>query len=278
LTIPLLSEFLSYGEGDPDEHEKPDEHKQDCETKAFKRLAARLKKYFPRLPVMVLLDGLYPNGPVMEQCRDYGWQHMIVLPDKCLPTVWREVEALRPLQRHHQHRRIWRGRRQHFWWVNAIRYEYDNDRKHVPVHVVVCEESWEEVDSDTAEIVTKNSRHVWLSSEPLRWNTVHERCNLGGRWRWQGIEDGIQTEKRRGYCYEHPFSYNWNAMKGYHYLMRLAHAMNALAQCTKRVAWQVRALGVGAFLTLVRETCANRWLSRQWCRELLATPFQLRLE
>jgi len=44
------------------------------------------------------------------------------------------------------------------------------------------------------------------------------------------------------------------------------------------VAWQVRALGVGAFLTLVRETCANRWLSRQWCRELLATPFQLRLE
>jgi hypothetical protein len=278
LTIPLLSEFLSYGDGDPDEHQKPDEHKQDCETKAFKRLAARLKKYFPRLPVMVLLDGLYPNGPVMEQCRDYGWQHMIVLPDKCLPTVWREVEALRPLQRHHQHRRIWRGRRQHFWWVNAIRYEYDNDRKHVPVHVVVCEESWEEVDSDTAEIVTKSSRHVWLSSEPLRWNTVHERCNLGGRWRWQGIEDGIQTEKRRGYCYEHPFSYNWNAMKGYHYLMRLAHAMNALAQYTKRVAWQVRALGVGAFLTLVRETCANRWLSPAWCRALLATPFQLRFE
>jgi hypothetical protein len=45
-------------------------------------------------------------------------------------------------------------------------------------------------------------------------------------------EDSMQTEKRRGYYYEHPFSYNWNAMKGYHYLMRLAHAMNALAQHT----------------------------------------------
>jgi hypothetical protein len=88
----------------------------------------------------------------------------------------------------------------------------------------------------------------------------------------------MQTEKRRGYYYEHPFSYNWNAMKGYHYLMRLAHAMNALAQSTKRVARQVRAMGLGAFLSLVRETCANRWLSRQWCRELLARPFQLRLE
>jgi hypothetical protein len=38
LTIPLLSEFLSYGEGDPDDH------KQDCERKAFKRLAERLKE------------------------------------------------------------------------------------------------------------------------------------------------------------------------------------------------------------------------------------------
>ena len=80
LSIPLMSEFLSYGEGDPDEHNNSDEHKQDCERKAFKRLAERLKKYFPRLPVMVLVDGLYPNGPVMEQCRNYGWQYMIVLP------------------------------------------------------------------------------------------------------------------------------------------------------------------------------------------------------
>ncbi len=37
VTLPLLSEFLSYGEGDPDDH------KQDCELKAFYRLAARLK-------------------------------------------------------------------------------------------------------------------------------------------------------------------------------------------------------------------------------------------
>jgi len=56
LTIPLLSEFLSYGKGDPDDH------KQDCEQKAFKRLAERLKEYFKRLPILLLLDGLYPTG------------------------------------------------------------------------------------------------------------------------------------------------------------------------------------------------------------------------
>ena len=36
---------------------------------AFYRLAARLKGYFPRLPILLLLDGLYPNGPLMALCR-----------------------------------------------------------------------------------------------------------------------------------------------------------------------------------------------------------------
>jgi hypothetical protein len=33
LSIPLMSEFLSYGERDPDEHENPHEHKQDCKVR-----------------------------------------------------------------------------------------------------------------------------------------------------------------------------------------------------------------------------------------------------
>lgn len=54
VSLPLLSEFLNYAEGDPEDH------KQDCELKAFYRLAARLKAYFPRLPILLLLDGLLP--------------------------------------------------------------------------------------------------------------------------------------------------------------------------------------------------------------------------
>lgn len=65
MVIPLMTEFLDYREGDS-EHEK-----QDCETRAFQRLAKRIKTAFPRLPVMLLLDGLYAQGPVMERCHDY---------------------------------------------------------------------------------------------------------------------------------------------------------------------------------------------------------------
>ena len=106
VTLPLLSEFLSYAEGGPDDH------KQDCERNAFYRLAARLKAYFPRLPIVLLLDGLYPNGPLMALCHQYHWQFMIVLPDKCLPSVWEEVEALKPRLPHHRKHHPWHGRQQ----------------------------------------------------------------------------------------------------------------------------------------------------------------------
>src|SRR5688572_12905910 len=114
MTIPLLSEFLT---GKLDDQ---CQSKQDCELKAFQRLADRIKAAFPRLPILVLLDGLYPNGPILELCRRYHWQFMIVLQDGSLPSVWEEVEGLRSLQAQQFLKRNWGNRRQHFWWVNGI--------------------------------------------------------------------------------------------------------------------------------------------------------------
>ena len=57
------------------------------------------------------------------------------------------------------------------------------------------------------------------SGDPLNAANVHERCNLGARYRW-GIETNFLVEKHQGYAYEHCFAKDWNAMRGYHYLMR----------------------------------------------------------
>jgi len=272
LTIPLMSEFLSYEEGDQERN------KQDCELKAFRRLARRLKDYFPRLPIMVLLDGLYPNGPIIELCRRYRWQFMIVLQDDSLPSVWEEVRGLGQLQPQNWLERKWGNRRQRFRWVNDIEYRYgDNDRKRQVLHVVICQESWEEVDPNSAEIVTKTSRHAWISSEPLSRENIHERCNLGARHRW-AIETGILVEKHHGYQYEHCFSYNWNAMRGYHYLMRLGHFINVLVQNSARLARIARVRGLRGLIRFLRETFAAPWLDPQRIRVVLDAPWQLRLE
>ena len=272
MTIPLMSEFLSYAEGDRERN------KQDPESKAFKRLAERIKERFPRLPVMVLLDRLYANGPVVELCRRYRWQFMIVLQDDSLPSVWEEVEGLRKLQERNRLDRNWGDRKQHFWWVNDIEYRYgDHERKRQTVHVAICDESWEEADPATAEIVAKRSKHAWLSSEPLRRENVHERCNLGARHRW-GIKNSFLVEKRHGYEYQHCFSQNWNAMKGYHFLMRLGHLINILARNKARLARLVCRIGVRGLIRFLRETCSGPWLDAQPIRVVLESPCQIRLE
>ena len=268
MTIPLMSEFLSYAEGDTEAN------KQDCEQKAFKRLAARLKTEFKRLPVMILLDGLYPNGPIIEICRKNHWDFMIVLQDKCLPSVWEEYEGLKKLETKNTHRRKWGDRTQFFQWVNGIDYFYDKTKKQI-LHVIVCEERWQEVDS-TGSIVTCSSRHAWVSGNPLERFNLHDRCNLGARHRWN-IENQILVEKHQGYVYGHCFSYDWNTMKGYHYLMKIGRTLNVLVQFFEKLIGVIREKGVRGFIKFVLSSISASVLDQTKMRFLLDQKFQLRL-
>jgi hypothetical protein len=90
MTVPLMTEWIAN-----DDNEQYD--KQDCESKAFKRMAVRLKKYFPRLGVCILADGLYSNVSIMNICQEYGWKFITVFKDGNLPSVWEEVNSLLPL-------------------------------------------------------------------------------------------------------------------------------------------------------------------------------------
>jgi DDE_Tnp_1-associated len=275
MVIPLLSEVLSAQQGDSQRN------KQDCEQKAFHRLAQRLKKCFSHLPMLLLLDGLYPNGPIIELCRQNNWDFMMVLQDDSLPTVWEEFEGLKRYQSQNRLDRKWGDRQQQFFWVNDIGYSYKDPAtgktKTQKVHVVVCQESWEEIAPDSTQVVQKKSKHAWLSDQPLHRGNVHERCNLGARHRW-GIESGILVEKHHGYQYEHCFSYDWEAMRGYHYLMRLGHALNVLARYSCALSKYVRALGVRGLINLVRATIAAPWLRAEDIQRIATATCQLRLE
>lgn len=105
----------------------------------------------------------------------------------------------------------------------------------------------------TGKLEVKYSEHTWIASIPLSIDNVHELLNLGARKK-EAIEDSINTEKNRGYQYKHLFSHNWNAMKGFHLLMRLGHAMNALSQFTRRLKKYIKENGVNATLTFIKET------------------------
>lgn len=278
MVLPLLSEFL---ENSPEleKIESDEKWKQDCELKAFYRLAERLKKAFPRLKLTLLLDGLYANGPVIDTCRRYRWKFAIVLKDGSLPLVWQEAEGLMRLDTKGEHRleQTWRGKHQVFRWVNGIEHEYGQGRhkKYLKIHLVVCDESWSDADKD-GNLVVRTARHAWILDEPITRKNVHSHCNLAARKRWLH-ENNILKEKHQGYRYEHIFSHHWEAMRGYHYLMHIGRMLNEMAMHSVYLTEHVREFGERFFINVFREAMRNRELDAARLRLMAKSPGQLRL-
>ena len=270
LTIPLMTEYLHR----PNNVLEQTEDKQDNETTAFERLTERLKQYFPRLNIILFMDAMFATQPVMGIIHKNNWEHIIRLPKKKLKDFAKLLNKNKVMQQSIPNQPAYRNRKQSFHWANDIVYGYEWQ---LNIHLVACSEQYDQVDKKTGEIIECFSEHAWISSIRININNVHELLNLGARKSWL-IEDSFNTEKNRGYNYKHQYSYNWNAMKGFHYLMRLGHAISAISEFTKQLKHYIKTFGCSATLKLIKETLFSPWLSQEWYAfEILKIP-QLRLQ
>ena len=71
-----------------------EEIKQDCELNAAKRLLPKLKERYPRLPIRIIADSLYPSVSLIEKCEKLGYEYIFVLKDKKIPTIIKEFLTL----------------------------------------------------------------------------------------------------------------------------------------------------------------------------------------
>jgi hypothetical protein len=214
--IPVLTEFVENTVG---------QTKQDCELKAFYRLAKRLKEAFPRLPILLTMDGLFACGPVFQICEDYNWKYMVVLKDGSLPSVNEEFACLSGLQPENRLTRPGVNRKvanQKFRWVNGIVYTDTEKREHV-LDVIEC------VDTRPNEEGTVEERTFrWVTNFRVTWRNVVELANDGGRIRWRIENEGFNVQKNGGYGLTHVYSTNANSAKIFHYLMQMAHLWKQL--------------------------------------------------
>jgi hypothetical protein len=270
LTIPLLTEYLKT---DWNVFSNP-EGKQDCELVAFERLAAKLKKHFPRLKIMVFADALFATQPVLEILHNNHWEYVIQFSKAKLKDFAKLLNSNKEEAQSIPEQPYYRERQQEFYWYNDVTWGYTWQLK---IHLISSVEKWNEVDKKTGDIIVKYSQHQWLSSIRATLDKVHELCNLGAR-KIGLLEDSINTEKHRGYHYEHAFSYNWNAMQGFHLLMRLAHAVNALSEFTKKLKKWIKEQGCSAILKVIKETIFNPWLPKEWYQQQHTKPIRLKLQ
>lgn len=272
ITLPLFSEFLKNGEY------IEGVNKQDCERKAFERLAQRLKETFPKLKITLLVDGLYACGPVIRKCREYGWGYMIVLKEDGLKDVWHEAVGLMRLDPGNSLKVKWGDRSQLYAWANFIEYEYGENRsRKESIHVVICYETWQKNHSrSTGEVEEMKTRYAWISSAPLHHGNVFSRCTKMGRYRWK-IENNILTEKHQGYDYEHCYSYTWNAMEGYHYLMKIGRFLNVMAMNSELLVEQVKKLGIRGFIVYLKMAYRGNLLDKDKLTEGVDKKIRWRL-
>jgi len=205
LTISLATEWIENKESEYD--------KQDCELKAFERLSEKLKKNFPRLPLCIVGDGLYPNQRVFSICKENNWEYIITLKDGNLPSVWEEVKFLLPLQEENR-KRITK--------VNQKKKETTKYR-------------W------ITEIEYKGNKLDWIKSEEENANKyvfvtsldVNEKTALpivsSGRLRWKIENEGFNEQKNGGYELKHKYSeVSLTAAKNYYQSLQIASIINQL--------------------------------------------------
>jgi hypothetical protein len=205
--LPLASVWLTNQE----EYDK-----QDCELKGWRRLARKLKQYYPRLPMCIVADGLYPNAPFFQLCREHGWQWIVTLKDGNLPSVWSEVILRQGRERCRSRQRAIERKgtsvMQTYHWLNGLSY------KEFTLHWFSCTE----VVDDTV------SEFVYISSLDVDYQQVIEYTDTG-RLRWKIENEGFNIQKHHGYGLGHQFSRkSMQAMENYYHLMQMAHLINQL--------------------------------------------------
>ena len=215
----LMTEFIENPAENPS--------KQDCELKAFYRLAQRLKHRFPRLPICLLLDGLYAGGPTFSICEENHWKYLIVLQEADIPYINDEFKALSLLEPQNHlvfHTGVQFEIKQDLRWVNQIDYVDSSNKEH-RVAVIECLETKPDTDKQP-----QPTRFKWVTNFNVTAHNVVTLANQGGRVRWKIENEGFNVQKNGGYALEHRYSQDPTAAKVFYLLLQIAHTLAQLIE------------------------------------------------
>lgn len=198
--------------------------KQDCELKAFVRLAEKIKKLYPRLPVAITADGLYPNNTVFDICERNSWKYIITLKDGNLKTVWQEIGFLDRINDYIGDQKL---KRKPNWLICEDYKGFQNIeyRKHtLNIVEVLIQENPLESTKDA-----KNKRFAHVTNFSLGKQNLQE-ISYAGRMRWKIENEGFNEQKNTGYNLRHKYSRtSFIATQNYYQCLQIAHTINQLS-------------------------------------------------
>ena len=170
--------------------------KQDCESKAFIRLAKKIKKSFPRLPIIITADGLYVSQKVIQTCTENGWDYIIRYKEGCASTIAHEYQALPEKEK------------------TGSEIEYQNQIMFQNTDVNLIYYTEKKIQAEGKERIAE---FAWITNITITKSNA-KKIVKAGRNRWKIENQGFNRQKHWQGNIEHACSWNEQAQKN-HYLM-----------------------------------------------------------
>jgi hypothetical protein len=194
--------------------------KQDCELKAFARLAAQLKADFPQTRLCLAGDALLACGPVFQACQDHGWHYVLTFKPGGLPAVWQDFQGLLTLCPGQVRRQTTPdGRELQYRWVNELSYVDDQGRPHT-LSAIQCVQTQGD----------QRTTFAWLTDWRVTPENVIAIAEQGGRNRWTIENEGFNTQKNGGYELEHVYGAGEDLLRSFYFLLQIAHLILQLVE------------------------------------------------
>ena len=204
LVASICSEPMDNSGTGPGGYASGEARKQDCETKAFKRLAEKLKKGFPRLPMVLLMDSLYASGPVMDICARNGWDYIIRFKDGSIPSIAEEYRDIPEKET-----------------AGDAEYVNDIDYNGRTVHML----KYHETRKKGKEKVRTDFQ--WLTSIRITGKNAEKIAGIG-RCRWKIENQGFNRQKHWCGDITHACSWDSRALRDHYLLQQISDLIRQL--------------------------------------------------
>ena len=186
-----------------------EELKQDCELNASKRMLPRFRKIYPRLPVRLIADSLYPSIGLIELCEKENLEYIFVLKDKRIPTLLAEFLTLVSMSE--GNREIKETKEQ----IVLTLWENDIDYKGKKINVI------RQITKDKE--TGKYSKWMWITNREITRNNLYKIIYCA-KLRDYIENQGFREQKiTSGIDLEHVYSKDIKAIKVIYTIIQITH-------------------------------------------------------
>ena len=213
--------------------------KNDCELNAAKRLIPKIRQAMPQEQLLLALDALYANGPLIRSLKEEHISFLIGIKEGYVLIQTERLAA--------------EGQLKELSWeadgrICAIRFSNDLILNGQNQDICVNYLEYLEADAQSAEIIFFNS---WITDLPITEENAREMVTVA-RTRWKIENETFNTLKNQGYHLEHNYGHgNQFLATNFAILTFLAFLTDQMAQCldsafqkalavyqTKRAFWE----------------------------------------